>query len=86
MTKRGYVFFMFLPMGSRATIVAVLVSRIAPAGRYGLIFGLLAMGNSLGAALGPWLSGFLYDVTGSYATICLSAPRWWRPWHSSSSP
>ena len=69
----AYVLFMFLPMGSRATIVAVLVSRIAPAERYGLVFGLLAVGNGLGAALGPWLSGFLYDVTGSYATIYLAA-------------
>jgi MFS family permease len=69
----AYVLFMFLPMGSRATIVAVLVSRIVPAERYGLVFSLLAAGNGLGAALGPWLSGFLYDVTGSYATIYLAA-------------
>lgn len=69
----GYVLFMFLPMGSRATIVAVLVSRIVPAERYGLVFGLLAVGNGLGAALGPWLSGVLYDVTGSYAAIYLVA-------------
>ena len=69
----GYVLFMFLPMGSRATIVAVLVSRIAPAERYGLVFGLLAVGNGLGAALGPWLSGVLYDMTGSYAAIYLAA-------------
>jgi len=69
----AYVLFMFLPMGSRSTIVAVLVSRIVPAERYGLVFGLLAVGNGLGAALGPWLSGFLYDVTGSYATIYLAA-------------
>lgn len=69
----GYVFFMFLPMGSRATIVAVLIGRIAPPERYGLVFGLLAVGNGLGAALGPWLSGFLYDVTGSYAAIYLAA-------------
>ena len=69
----GYVFFMFLAMGSRATIVAVLVSRVAPGEKYGVVFGLLAIGNSLGAALGPWLSGFLYDVTGSYAVIYLAA-------------
>jgi MFS family permease len=69
----GYVFFLFLPLGSRATIVSVLVSRIAPPAHYGTIFGLLSIGNSLGAAAGPWLSGWLYDVTSSYLIIYASA-------------
>jgi MFS family permease len=69
----GYVLFLFLPMGSRATIVAVLVSRIAPPERYGLVFGLLAVGNSLGAAAGPWLSGAVFDLTQSYAAVFLAA-------------
>ena len=69
----AYLFFVYLPMGSRATIVSVLVTRIAPPGRYGSIFGLLAIGNSLGAALGPFLSGRIYDVTGSYLAIYLTA-------------
>lgn len=66
-----YVLFLFVPLGTRATIVAVLVPRIAPPGRYGSVFGLLSIGNSLGAALGPWLSGALYDWTGSYLAIWL---------------
>ena len=69
----GYVLFLFLPMGSRATIVSVLVGRIAPPARYGLIFGLLGIGNSLGAAAGPLLSGAIYDWTGSYRAIYLVA-------------
>jgi MFS family permease len=69
----GYVLFLFLPMGSRATIVSVLVSRIAPPRHYGLIFGLLGVGNSLGAAAGPLLSGAIYDWTGSYRAIYLTA-------------
>jgi predicted MFS family arabinose efflux permease len=67
------VFFVFLPVGSRATIVSVLVSRIAPRARYGPIFGLLGIGNSLGAGLGPVLSGAIYDRTHSYAAIYLTA-------------
>ena len=51
----GYVLFLFLPLGSRASIVTVLLSRIAPPAHYGFIFGLLGIGNNLGAALGPWL-------------------------------
>ncbi len=69
----GYVFFVFLPLGSRATIVSVLVGRIAPRTQYGLIFGYLSIGNSLGAAAGPMLSGALYDLTGSYRAIYLVA-------------
>ena len=69
----AYVLFLFLPMGSRATIVAVLVSRIAPPRHYGVIFGLIGIGNSLGAAAGPLLSGALYDWTGSYLVIYLCA-------------
>jgi predicted MFS family arabinose efflux permease len=69
----GYVFFLFLPLGSRASIVTVLLSRIAPPAHYGVIFGLLGIGNNLGAAVGPWLSGLLFDRTGSYLVIYLCA-------------
>jgi MFS family permease len=65
----GYVVLLFLPLGSRATIVSVLVGRIAPPVHYGVIFGLLGIGNNIGAAAGPWLSGRIYDVTGSYLAI-----------------
>ena len=66
------IFFVFLPLGSRATIVSVLVSRIAPRANYGPIFGLLGIGNSLGAGLGPILSGAIYDRTHSYTAIYLT--------------
>lgn len=69
----GYVLFLFLPLGSRATIFSVLVSRITPPAHYGVIFGILGIGNNLGAAAGPWLSGALYDRTGSYGAIYLWA-------------
>jgi predicted MFS family arabinose efflux permease len=65
----GYALFLFLPMGSRATIGSVLVGRIAPPAHYGLVFGLLGIGNSLGSALAPLLAGALHDWTGSYALI-----------------
>lgn len=69
----AYVLFLFLPLGSRATIFSVLVSRITPPAHYGVIFGILGIGNNLGAAAGPWLSGALYDRTGSYVVIYLWA-------------
>lgn len=69
----GYAVLLFLPLGSRATIVSVLVGRLAPPALYGTVFGLLSIGNSLGAAAGPWLSGTIYDRTGSYLVIYLWA-------------
>ncbi|OGL24810.1 MAG: hypothetical protein A3G44_15265 [Candidatus Rokubacteria bacterium RIFCSPLOWO2_12_FULL_73_47] len=69
----AYVLFVFLPLGSRATIVSVLVGRVAPPALYGTVFGLLAVGNNLGAAAGPLLSGALFDLTGSYLVIYLVA-------------
>jgi predicted MFS family arabinose efflux permease len=69
----GYTLFMFLPMGSRSTIGSVLVGRIASPAHYGVIFGLLGIGNSLGSALGPLLAGALHDWTGSYTLIYLCA-------------
>jgi predicted MFS family arabinose efflux permease len=69
----GYVVFLFIPVGTRATIVSMLVPRIAPPGKFGTVFGWLSVGNSLGAATGPLLSGALYDLTGSYLVIYTTA-------------
>jgi len=69
----GYVLLLFLPLGSRATIVSVLLSQIAGPRNYGPIFGLLGIGNSLGSAAGPWLSGAIFDHTHSYFMIYLTA-------------
>jgi predicted MFS family arabinose efflux permease len=69
----AYVLFVFPQMGSRATVVSVLVTRIAPPGRYGAVFGLLVIGNGLGAGLGPFVSGALYDLTHSYLVIFVTA-------------
>jgi predicted MFS family arabinose efflux permease len=68
----GYVLFLFMPLGSRATIVSVLLGRIAGPRNYGPVFGLIGIGNSLGAAAGPWLSGAIFDRTHSYLTLYLT--------------
>jgi len=68
----GYVLFLFMPLGSRATIVSILLSRIAGPRSYGPVFGLIGIGNSLGGAAGPWLSGAIFDRTQSYLTLYLT--------------
>jgi len=69
----GYVTLVFLPLGTRATVVAMLVPRLAPPSRFGGVFGALTIGNHLGAALGPFPSGAIYDVTQSYLAIYVVA-------------
>jgi predicted MFS family arabinose efflux permease len=69
----AYVVFLFLPIGTRATIVSMLVPRIAAPGAFGRVFGWLTVGNSLGAGAGPLVSGALYDATGSYTLIYVTA-------------
>lgn len=34
--------------------------------RFGSIFGILALGTGIGGAIGAWLAGYVFDVTGSY--------------------
>ena len=69
----GYLLFLFLPLGTRATVVSLLVSRIAPPAKFGSIFGWLVVGNSLGAALGPLAAGAIDDVSHSDLAIDLVA-------------
>jgi hypothetical protein len=64
-----YVLLVFLPLGTRAVVVSLLVRRIAPPQRFGAVFGVLVMINSAGAGTGPLLSGALYDLTRSYLVI-----------------
>jgi len=33
---------------------------------YGAIMGMVTFGFSMGGALGPWLAGYMHDVSGSY--------------------
>jgi MFS family permease len=51
--------------GSRGPLVAVLAARHYP-GAMGLIYGMVMMCSGVGAAVGSWASGHLYDMTHSY--------------------
>jgi MFS family permease len=62
-----YVFVLFfgLMQGARGPIIIVLVTRLFPGG-VGTVYGTLSLAMGLGAALGSWASGALYEQTGNY--------------------
>jgi MFS family permease len=46
-------------------------AEIFPGRQYGAIFGTLMLGSILGGAAGPWVTGLVHDLTGSYAPAFL---------------
>jgi MFS family permease len=49
-----------------APVFSAMPADLFPGRSYGTIFGTLSLASSLGAAAGPWVTGVLYDQTGSY--------------------
>jgi MFS family permease len=67
----GWLLYVFialfgLTLGARGPIVAALAADLYRGRTYGTVLGLITLGNRLGSALGPWLGGVIYDLTGSY--------------------
>lgn len=61
-----FVWFFGLMQGARGPIIIALVARLFPGGGVGAIYGTLSLAMGLGAGLGSWASGLLYELTGSY--------------------
>lgn len=61
-----YIFPFGLTLGARGPIVAALVADLYRGRSYGKVLGLITFGNRIGSAVGPWLGGVIYDLTGSY--------------------
>ena len=51
-----------------AAVYGAVAADIFQGPRYGTIFGTVTIAGSAGAAAGPWLTGALFDLTGSYAS------------------
>ena len=62
----AFVLFFGLMQGARGPIIIVLVARLFPGGGVGTIYGTLSLAMGLGAGLGSWSSGLLYEWTGNY--------------------
>jgi len=69
----AFVFLFGLMQGARGPIVVAMVALLFPGG-VGAIYGTLSLAQGAGAALGSWISGVLYELTGSYvASFALAA-------------
>jgi MFS family permease len=69
-----YLIFFGVGFGSRAVIFSALAADIFSGKRFGAILGYSVVSVGLGGALGSWLGGFFYDLSGSYLiSFALSA-------------
>jgi MFS family permease len=55
-----------MSFGARGPIIVAVSADVFLGRTFGAITGLLALGHGIGAAIGPWLGGAIYDAVGSY--------------------
>lgn len=49
-----------------ASLYGAITADIFGGPKYATIFALISLGGNIGAGFGPWLTGFLFDLTGTY--------------------
>ena len=57
--------------GGMSAAESPLIARLFGVSSHGLVYGVIHVGFTIGAALGPFLSGYIFDVTGSYQVAFL---------------
>ena len=58
------------------SVMGAIPAEIFQGEHYGTIFGTLMLASIAGGAAGPWVTGTLYDTTGSYAIAFAIALGW----------
>ncbi len=61
-----YALVFGLGFGARGPIITAMAGDLFGGPSFGVIYGVLSVGNGLGSAIGPWFAGLMHDVTGSY--------------------
>jgi predicted MFS family arabinose efflux permease len=65
--------FFGLTWGARGPSITAKTADLFPGPQLGSILGAITIGTGMGAALGSWLAGWSFDLTGSYrVAFCLS--------------
>jgi MFS family permease len=65
-----------LSQGGIVPCYAIIVRDYMPASEAGRRVGLVMMATIFGMALGGWMSGWIYDMTGSYTAAFLNGIAW----------
>ena len=65
-----------LSQGGIVPCYAIIVREYMPAAEAGQRVGIVIMATIVGMALGGWMSGWIYDLTGSYAAAFLNGIAW----------
>ncbi len=68
-----YAFVFGLGYGVFAPLTSSIAADVFQSKRFGSIYGLLYVGSGTGSAIGPWVSGTIFDVTRSYGAALLVA-------------
>ena len=70
-----YVYGVLMGIGYAATvpIMPTVISHVFGQARFGAIFGALHLANAVGGAVGAWLAGAVFDMTGSYTAAFATA-------------
>jgi len=63
----GYAVMLGVGYSATASLIPAMVSDRFRGPRFGLILGTGLFASAFGSALGPWMAGRLFDLTGSYA-------------------
>jgi MFS family permease len=58
--------FFGLTWGARGPSITAKIADLFPGPQLGTILGAITIGTGVGSALGSWLAGFSFDLTGSY--------------------
>ena len=61
-----YAFCFGISMGIFGPTIVAGAADLFHSRHFGVVNGLLLMGFGLGGAVGPWLGGYIFDITGSY--------------------
>jgi len=64
-----YTFLMGFGVGNWLPTMSMLISTNFGLVAYGAIFGMISLTQSLGAATGPLVAGYMYDASGSYRWV-----------------
>jgi len=65
-----------LSQGGIVPCYAIIVREYLPAKEAGQRIGIVMMATIFGMAIGGWMSGWIYDLTGSYAAAFLNGIAW----------